>query len=251
MEKIGIIDSGIGGITVLRSLLKLLPNENYIYVGDNENSPYGDKNHEELYKYTKRMVNYLIKQKVTIIVFACNTICCTVLNELEKEYTNIKFFGVINGTVKKVIENKPKELLIIGTKFTINSNVYEELIKEFMPNVKIISLETPLLVPQIEMGNQKMEQMLLKYLKIYKNIDTILLGCTHYKLLESKIKSITKSKIIASSDCVADDVYKYFKINNLFSHNRQVKIYTTGSVEKFYNISSKILSDKVYKLKLR
>lgn len=250
MNKIGVFDSGVGGLTVLKELLKILPNENYIYIGDNKNSPYGDKTKEELFSYATRIIDYFISKDVTIVVLACNTISSTILEDLKIKYKKITFFDVITNTVKKVVENKPKKLLIMATSATIDSNIYLKNITKENSNIIIINLKSPLLVPLIEEKSPKIEEILNKYIKKYQDIDTILLGCTHYKIIEKVIKKYSNSKIIDSSTPVAKEVYLYFKNNNLFSNSKKLEIYTTGDVDKFFSISKNIIDEKVNYLEL-
>lgn len=242
-NKIGIFDSGVGGLTILSELYKKCPNCNYMYIGDNKNSPYGDKTKEQLLEYAKKIINYFIKNNVNIVVIGCNTTCSNVLNELKKLYKNIILIGVIDSTVNKFIKSNKKNVLVIGTNRTIDSNVYEKKIKEQNKLINIHSLRTPKLVPLIENGND-VEEVIDEYLKPYKDIDSIILGCTHYKLIEKYIKKdIT---IINSSDGVIDEISK----NLEYFNNGSIKIYTTGNVDDFNRICIKIIDKKAQYLNL-
>ena len=179
-NKIGIFDSGVGGLTVLKSLSDKYKCIDYIYIGDNKYCPYGDKTKEELLNYAKRIVNYFIEKGISIIVIACNTSCSQTLDELKQIYKNITFIGVIDSTIDVFLKSKKNNVLVIGTSATINSNIYESKIKEKNNNIKVTNLATPKLVPLIE--NMEMTKKVLnEYLKPYNNIDSIILACTHYK----------------------------------------------------------------------
>ena len=205
--KIGIFDSGVGGLTVLKSLSEKY-NAEYIYIGDNKNCPYGEKTKDELLKYAIRIVNYFIQQGISVIVIACNTCCANVLDDLRVMYKEITFIGVIESTINRFIKQNKNNVLVIGTNATIKTNIYETKLKEKNNNLVVTSLATPLLVPLIEEGID-VKNVLDNYLEPYKDIDSIILGCTHYKLIEDKIdRNIT---IVNSSDCIVDNIKDFIK----------------------------------------
>ncbi len=234
-NKIGIFDSGVGGLTVLKSLSDKYKCIDYIYIGDNKYCPYGDKTKEELLNYAKRIVNYFIEKGISIIVIACNTSCSQTLYELKQIYKNITFIGVIDSTIDIFLKSKKNNVLVIGTSATINSNIYESKIKEKNNNIKVTNLATPKLVPLIE--NMEMTKKVLnEYLKPYNNIDSIILACTHYKLIEKEIdKNI---KVINSSDSIVNTIKNYI----IESTTGSVKIYTTGNIIKFNKICKMIMN---------
>ena len=234
-NKIGIFDSGVGGLTVLKSLSDKYKCIDYIYIGDNKYCPYGDKTKEELLNYAKRIVNYFIEKGISIIVIACNTSCSQTLDELKQIYKNITFIGVIDSTIDIFLKSKKNNVLVIGTSATINSNIYESKIKEKNNNIKVTNLATPKLVPLIE--NMEMtKEALNEYLNPYNDIDSIILACTHYKLIEKEIdKNI---KVINSSDSIVNTI----KNNIIESTTVSVKIYTTGNIIKFNKICKMIMN---------
>lgn len=234
-NKIGIFDSGVGGLTVLKSLSDKYKCIDYIYIGDNKYCPYGDKTKEELLNYAKRIVNYFIEKGISIIVIACNTSCSQTLDELKQIYKNITFIGVIDSTIDTFIKSNKNNVLVIGTNATINSNIYEEKIKERNKNIKVTNLATPKLVPLIE--NMEMtKEALNEYLNPYNDIDSIILACTHYKLIEKEIdKNI---KVINSSDSIVNTIKNYI----IESTTGSVKIYTTGNINKFNKLCKKIMN---------
>ena len=234
-NKIGIFDSGVGGLTVLKSLSDKYKCIDYIYIGDNKYCPYGDKTKEELINYAKRIVNYFIEKGISIIVIACNTSCSQTLDELKQIYKNITFIGVIDSTIDIFLKSKKNNVLVIGTSATINSNIYESKIKEKNNNIKVTNLATPKLVPLIE--NMEMTKKVLnEYLNPYNDIDSIILACTHYKLIEKEIdKNI---KVINSSDSIVNTIKNYI----IESTTGSVKIYTTGNIIKFNKICKMIMN---------
>ena len=241
---IGVLDSGVGGLTVLKCLYDKLPNENYVYIGDNKYCPYGDKRKEELYAIAQRIIKYFEEIDVKLIVVACNTISSTILEDLKKE-TNIPIIGVIDSTIDLFLKQNIDETLVIGTNGTISSEVYNTKIKEKNSKIKVHSLKTPLLVPLIESGSDT-SLVLNDYLSGYKNVKSIILGCTHYKLIEDEIKKILPCPIINSSDGVLSSVFDYLNKNNLFNKDiGSLKIYTTGNETNFAKISTSIFENVI------
>lgn len=234
MMKIGMFDSGVGGLTVLKSVYDKFPSNEYIYIGDNKNSPYGDKSKEELYCYASRIIDYFIEKDIKLIVIACNTICSNILPILKEKYKDITLIGVIDSTINSFIKKNKKNVLVIATNKTINSNVYEEKIKNINKDINVYSLSTPLLVPMIECGIDTTD-ILHKYFEPYTDIDSIILGCTHYKIIEDKIDK--DALIINSSDGVVEE------LAGILSNNSESKleIYTTGNVNEFNKLCIKIM----------
>lgn len=241
--RIGVFDSGVGGLTVLKSLYDAFPDNEYYYIADNKHLPYGNKKKEELFKYASSIIDYFIKQDIKLVVIGCNTICSTVYQDLEKKYNDITFIGVIDATVDLFIKSNKKNVLVIGTENTIKSNKYETKIKSINNNIKVQSMATPKLVPIIE-SNIDASLEIKNILDKYKDIDSIILGCTHYKLIENLIpKNITT---IDSSTGVINKAKSYIQ-----NSKSCVKIYVTGSIEDFNKICKRIIGieGKVIELK--
>ncbi|HAF08313.1 MAG: glutamate racemase [bacterium] len=198
---VGIFDSGIGGLTVLKEIRKVLPNEDLIYFGDTARVPYGIKSVATIQKYAIQDVNFLLKKDVKLIVVACNTVSSNAMDILRTKFKNIPFVDVLipNALYASQITNNLK-IGVIGTPATIGSGSYRKVLKRFNPKIKVFSKMTPLLVPLAEEGFLKGEitRLVLKnYLGglINKNIDTLILGCTHYPLFEKEISKICGKKI--------------------------------------------------------
>jgi len=237
MSRIGIFDSGVGGLTVLKEMKNRFPNNEYIYVGDNKNCPYGNKTKEELYTYATRIINYFILRKVETIIVACNTISSTILDDLKEEYNSVNIIGVIDATIKEFIKTGSKEVLVMATTAAIESGMYERKIKEYDSSIKVINLKAPLLVPAIE-KNEGVEEIVKHYFKPYKNIDSIILGCTHYPLCIDYIKKYTDAFIISSSMAVVNT------IKCITGEKSSTEIYTTGDVYLFNKICNFIMKCK-------
>lgn len=221
-QAIGICDSGIGGLTVAKEIIKSLPSENIIYLGDTARVPYGVRDHETITKFAKELIKFLISKNVKAIVVACNTISATCLPELQK-ICSVPLIGVIKPTVEEVVNgSKAKNIGVIGTRATINSKSYENEIYLLNHRTKVYSQACPLFVPIVEEGfNSHLETKIIaeEYLNFFedKNIDTLILGCTHYPMIKNVIKEVigNKVKIVDSTKPTTAELIEVLKINNL------------------------------------
>lgn len=192
---IGVFDSGVGGLTVVAALRKLLPYENILYVGDTARVPYGGKSPETITRYSQEIVDLLLQRGSKMIVVACNTASALAVPVLKNFY-KIPLQGVIEpGAMAAVKATRSGKIGVIGTKATVASNAYHQAIQEFHPDLTIISQACPLLVPLIEEGwieDQITDSILHRYLDpmLSQGIDTLVLGCTHYPLLKKRIATI-------------------------------------------------------------
>ena len=191
---IGVFDSGLGGLTILKYFLKELPQYNYIYLGDSARAPYGNRSQDVIYNYTKEAVDFLFSKGCQIIIFACNTASSQALKKIQQEYLpkkypNKKVLGVIIPLVEEATKNdRIKKIGVIGTKATIKSNVYAKELLKLNPKSKIFQKKAPLLVPLIEEGwikKKETKMILKKYLRELKmeQVDALILACTHYPIL--------------------------------------------------------------------
>lgn len=233
-QPIGICDSGIGGLTVVKEIIKSLPHESIIYLGDTARVPYGVRDRDTITKFAKELISFLINKKVKAIVIACNTISATCLPELQK-ISPVPIIGVIKPTAKEVVNNLQTKIIgVIGTRATINSNSYEREIKKLNDKTLVFSQACPLLVPLAEEGfvNHTATKLIVQeYLQIFQNkkIGTLILGCTHYPILRNIIQEVTGKniKIIDPAKPVTNELINTLKANNLF------KI-TTKTVQHFF-----------------
>jgi len=212
---IGVFDSGIGGLNILNKIKKELPNENILYYGDTKNNPYGEKSDKELLELTKNIVDYLKNKGCKIIVIACNTATTRCIKELKKLYPDLIFIGTIPA-IKVAYDNNSKNTLVLGTKATITSQTVKKLTTKYKhPNQYIYLQACDGLANAIEINNQKLiNELLDKYLIPYqdKNIDTIILGCTHYPNIKNLIlEYFPKVNIYDSSKYVAKKVKNKLK----------------------------------------
>ena len=229
---IGIFDSGIGGLTVAREVIKLMPTEKIIYFGDTLHLPYGEKSKQKVDECCIKICDFLIQKKCKAIVIACNTASSLSIEIIQKKIKNTcLLFNVIDPVIKTIKKiNKKNKIGIIGTNATIKSNIYEKKIKKISPNISVCSLATPLLAPMIESGfhNESIKKKIIAtYLKdpVLTNINNLILGCTHYPLIKKQIENFYKKQINVISSL--NSIGEYIKIeltkNNLLNQLRSKK----------------------------
>ncbi len=245
-KPIGIFDSGYGGLTVFKSILKELPGHDYIYIGDTARAPYGNRSFQSIHQYTWECVQWLFKMGCPLVVLACNTSSAKALRtiqqqDLQKEDPSKRVLGVIRPTAE-VIGNftQTKEIGVLGTKGTVQSGSYLLEIAHFFPEVRVYQQACPLWVPLIENGEHDQpgaDYFVKKYLDQIlaqsPNIDTLLLACTHYPLLQQKINSYLqgKVKVVSQGDIVAKSLVDYLKrhpeMNANLTQNGTQQFFTT------------------------
>lgn len=237
---IGIFDSGIGGLTVAYAIRQMLPQESMIYFGDTAHLPYGDKSEAAIQAYSIKIAEVLLKKGCKVIVIACNS-ASSAAYELLKEYVNkeAKVINVIDPMVEWVAQNLPgKNVGLIGTKRTVNSNIYSRKVKETSKGITLHSVATPLLAPMIEEGyfNNKISHNIIEeYLHdpLLSKIDALILACTHYPLIRKEIEDFYQGKIqiLDSAEVVAKALKDYLQEENLLktsspTHSFMVSDYT-------------------------
>ena len=254
---IGVFDSGLGGLTVFKEIIEQLPNESAIYFGDSGRAPYGTKSRETVIKYTLQDIRFLMNHDIKMMVIACNTMSAHSY-EFVKKSLDIPIIEVIGaGAATAVVETKNKKLGIIGTSATINSGAYQKAINRLDHNIEIIQRACPLFVPLVEEGQEWWENdIALRIAQEYLNplketgVDTLVLGCTHYPLLQKTISKVMGEnvKLVSSATEVARVVKKTILDNNMqrdTRHKAVYRYYTSDSVEKFEPLCSAILGRNV------
>jgi glutamate racemase len=255
---IGIFDSGLGGLTVLKKLLVQLPDYNYLYLGDNARVPYGNKTQALIFEYTRQAVDYLFRHGCQLVIIACNTASSQALRRLQQtwlpqNYPDRKILGVIKPLAEAAAKHEPdKRIGIIGTEATIRSGAYEREIKAINPRLKIISQSAPLLVPLIEEGwtdQPETIKILNAYLKplTEKKIDTLILACTHYPFLQNKIKKNIGAKIWVpdTGELIAlslkDYLNRHKELKIIKTKHPALKFLTTDNPDRFIKLGGKFL----------
>jgi glutamate racemase len=247
---IGVIDSGVGGLTVAKEIMRQLPKEEIIYLGDTARCPYGPRPAEEVRRFTWEMTNYLLENHhIKMLVIACNTATAIALEEIQ-ENVNIPVIGVIFPGARTAVKvTKNDHIGVIGTFNTIQSAAYETALKTLNNQLIVESLACPKFVPLVESGEfegEEAQKIVNDSLSAFKGskIDTLILGCTHYPILQSQIEEYMGQavKIICSGDETAREVSTILSFNktlNLFSGKKNHRFLTTGPKQLFEKIASK------------
>ena len=245
---IGLFDSGVGGLTVLKELQRLMPNEHYIYIGDTASFPYGSKSKQTIKKKKKKRIENLIDMNVKMIVIACGTATSQALEEMQKMF-NIPIIGIISPTVDYLKEKNIKKIGVIATAGTIKSEGWKKQIERDIPDAKLINRACPLLASMAEEGwtdNEIARLAIHEYLKDIKDIDALILGCTHYPLFKKVIEKEIGANvdIINTGEMVAKNVQKYILENQKENENKNLDktdIYLTDLECNFMDVAKKLM----------
>ncbi len=254
---IGIFDSGVGGLTVVKEVMKALPDERIIYLGDTARVPYGTKSDQAVKRFSVENAKFLKQFKVKLIIVACNTASSIALATLRKRF-KVPIVGVIKPGARKAIRvTRSGRIGVIGTPTTVKSKAYEKEIKRISGHKKIISRSCPLFVPLAEEGwlNGKITlDIVKKYLVPLseKKIDTLVLGCTHYPLLRKVIKKVVGRdvRIVDSASSVTEEVAKILQASGRLaatSRKPMHSFFATDAVEQFIKVGEEFLGRKIKK----
>ena len=259
---IGIFDSGFGGLTVLRGIVKNLPQYNYIYLGDTARAPYGTRSRKIIYEFNKEGINFLFQKNCGLVILACNTVSSDALRKIQQEYlikknSRRKILGVLIPASEEAVKiTKNKRVGVIATESTIQSGAFMREITKLDPKIKLFQKSCPLLVPIVEAGeqNSKAAEFILEdYLRPLKmsSVDTLILGCTHYGILENKIRKIMGKNIsiISEEEIVPEKLKTYLKkhkeIERKLAKNRCIEFYSTDLTDKFQILGSKFFGKHI------
>jgi len=250
---VGIFDSGIGGLTVMKAIIEELPDENIIYLGDTARVPYGTRSSETVKRYSFENTEFLISRDIKVLVVACNTSSAVSLEILRQRFP-IPIIGVVEPGAKAAIrETKTKKIGVIGTEATIKSNSYVKAIHSIDSSVQVIGKACPLFVPLVEEGWHDGDVVYLvaeKYLSDFKNsgVDVLILGCTHYPVLKDVIQDIVPVTLIDSAIETARELKRVLKENNLLNNsnsNPRREFFVTDYPEKFVEVGERFLGQPI------
>ena len=261
---IGIFDSGYGGLTVMREIVRLLPEYDYLYLGDNARSPYGPRDFDTIYNYTLECVQYLFGQGCQLVILACNTASAEALRNIQqlalpKIAPERRVLGVIRPTAEVIGQfTKTKKVGVLGTTGTVRSESYVIEIGKFFPEDTVFQQACPMWVPLVENGELTgigtdffVKKYLDALLATAPDIDTVLLACTHYPLLEPVIKKFLpkKIKVISQGEIVAKSLVDYLRrhpeMAEKCSKHGQRAFHTSGAVEDFDGHASAFFGEEV------
>ncbi len=256
-QPIGVFDSGIGGLTVVRSLAELLPSEEIVYLGDTARLPYGTKSAETIRRFAHEDTEFLIERQVKMVIVACHSATSAALPFLKKDY-KLSIIGVIEPGARAAVKlTVNRRIGVIGTPATISAGEYERAILAVDPNVRVIAKSTPLFVPLVEedwVDRPVTHQIIAEYLTSFKQdkIDTLLLGCTHYPLLASALDRFFehKVKLVDSGDETAQTAHEVLEKMKLLrpssqpsSHKGGSRFYLTDLSPNFRTIGERFLGE--------
>ena len=252
---IGVFDSGVGGLTVVREIMRNLPNEEIVYFGDTARVPYGSKSKETVTRYSRQIVRFLQSKEVKAIVVACNTASAYALETIKKEL-NIPIIGVVEPGARVACETTVNDRIgVIGTEATVHSGIYTSFIRRQKPDVQVVSKACPLFVPLVEEGWLKdpiTMEVARRYLEelLQYDIDTLILGCTHYPLLRSTVQKIVGEKVNLVNPAyeTARDLKKLLEREGLSNPDHETdpsemdhRFYVSDAAEKFNKFANSIL----------
>lgn len=255
--KIGVFDSGVGGLSVLKKIKEKIDFADVIYYGDSMNSPYGSKSIKEIQELCLNIGEFLIDNQVDIIVIACNTATAAALDTLRERFTSIPIIGVVQpGAAMAIKQSKNKKIGVLSTPLTAKSGIYEKVIKTLNPKYEVFQKGCDLLCPMIERGwedNDRNTKLLKSYVdQLPKDIDTLILGCTHYPLIRGEIEKLIDKKIVDPAEETA--MHVLFELNKLALKNglkksRKEKInidyFVTGDIDRFKKVGERFLGEEL------
>lgn len=260
-QPIGIFDSGVGGLTFAKEIKALLPQENIIYYGDTKHLPYGDKSKEAIVRFSEKITQFLLEQNCKAVLIACNSATANALKEVKDLVAErVPVVDVISPVAEKVAFEIHTNVGVIATKATVNTGLYRKSIRKYNKFIKVDELATPLLVPAIEEGFRNhpiTHAILYHYLSNnkLKNIETLILGCTHYPLLLGEIKQYygNRVRVIDSPNIVVNELRHILGKHNLLntsSDQPDYQFYLSDITKNFENIAKKFFGNSI-KLELK
>ncbi len=257
--KLGIFDSGLGGLLIAKSIRNRMPDIDMIYLGDTLHVPYGSRSNEAIYDFCRRAVEFLFSKDCNLIVIACNTASASALRRLQQEYlpehySERRLLGVVVPTLEEAVEQGAKNIGLIGTNYIIQSNIYEDELQKIDPEIKIIQQATPLLVPLIEHEGTKWAQEVLNdYLEPLKkqSIESLILGCTHYPFLKSTIQDIVGPDItlLSQDEIIPGKLEEYFQrhpeISEPIGRNASAEFYVSDITDSYQAAANSIYGEAI------
>lgn len=250
---IGVFDSGVGGLTVVKQIMKVLPNEDIIYFGDTARVPYGSKSKATVTKFSEQIIRFLKTKDVKAVVIACNTVSSNCYEDLVSAFPELSIIEVVTPGVESCLATtKNKKVGLIGTQGTVTSGAYEKRLKNADPEIEIYKKACPLFVPLAEEGwvnNEVAKLTAQEYLKelIDKNIDSIILGCTHYPILKACIGETVGETvaIVDPAKATALRLKKYIEYNSIENdeHKGTHTFYVSDNNSQFDSICKRVLKE--------
>ena len=256
---IGFFDSGLGGLTAIPYLAQQLPEEKIVYFGDTARTPYGSKAVSTIRQFSMQIAEFLKSQDVKMIVIACNTVTSTCLQLLTQKYADIPIVGIIDPAAKKISEicTKKNHIGIIGTKATISNQAYEAALRKYQPGLNLSSKACPIFVPLIEegiVGDEIMTLSIRHYLDSFiseNQIDTLILGCTHYPFIRKQIETLyPQLTIVDPSQEIIPEIRNVLKERDMLAKDScyENTFYASDLSDNFINMINMIFADSQFRV---
>lgn len=250
---IGLLDSGLGGLSVAKKVIEKLPNESTVFIGDNAHMPYGDRTKEEVIELTRKSVKFLLSQNVKLIIFACNTATAAAMSTIQAEI-DPQIIGVIqSGSLAAARTTKNKKVAVVATNVTVNSHAYAKEIHFRDPEIQVTELAAPKLAPLVEAQKDHATNLAVVKESLAplegKDFDTLIMGCTHYPLIQTEFEEAVDNKkvtILDPADQVAQYTFNVMRRDGLFSDENQPAVheyYTTGDPTSFDRLARTFMDD--------
>ncbi len=259
---VGVFDSGVGGLTVAREIMRQLPGERIIYFGDTARVPYGSKSKDTIVRYSRQIIRFLCTKGVKAIVIACNTASAYALEAVSAE-SDIPIIGVIDAGARTAVSaTRNGKIGVIGTEGTIGSGIYTEVMKKLRPDIEVVGKPCPLFVPLVEEGllhDSVTDEIASRYLSVLKGkyIDTLVLGCTHYPLLRSTLQRLMGDEVTLVNPAyeTALELRELLEKKGLSrgaaapEDGEKYQFYVSDLAEKFTDFATSILPEEVKETK--
>lgn len=253
--KIGVFDSGLGGLVITKAFREALPDYDYVYYGDTANLPYGEKTREQVLAYTIEAIKFLINQNCGLIIVACNTATAVALRYLQQKFIpsyepDIKVLGVVIPTVEEAIEDNAERIGVLATQATVDSHIYRQELLKINPDLEIFEIASPELVPAIENNDFETAKKFAKqYTSQFDNINSLILGCTHYPLLKTflrqhcgeKVKIVSQDEIMGKK--LEDYLKRHIEIDICLSRNSELQILVSHDDAKYREVAKSLFPD--------
>ncbi len=247
--KIGVFDSGLGGLVVTKAFINALPKYDYVYYGDTEHLPYGEKTSGQILSYTIEAIKFLISQNCGLIIIACNTATSIALRYLQQRFIpsfapDVKVLGVIIPTVEEALLDNAQKVGVVATNATVRSHIYEQELHKIKPDLEVREIAAPELVPFIEADNfAEAKKAALGYAKKFEDVDSLILGCTHYPLLKEYFReALPKVRIISQDELMgaklANYLERHIEIDICLSRNRDYKFLVSNWNEHYQKVAA-------------
>ena len=254
-KKIGVFDSGLGGLFIADSIRKRLSGYDYIYLGDTLHLPYGRRSDAAIHDLSEKAMRYLFDAGCDLVIMACNTASAAALRKLQqgflaKEFPSKRILGVVVPTLEVAIEQGAHKIGLLATQRTVHSKIYEIELQKINPKVKLTAIASPLLVPLIEDGGEKyLDAVLSDYLAPMKNVESIILGCTHYVALKGRIQKLLGGVTVISQDDIIpakleDYLKRHPEMETRLSKGGTFEIHATDTNENFVRNCEELLGEK-------